>query len=257
MTAGSGFRRAASFNRAEAMKQFTSPSKKLSPVTCHEPGASNADQGSGNMDVKTAIQTGNATALLSLLTEEPARANQLIEWGGERKHHTHPLHYISDMLFDGTLQRGKELPLIEALLEAGADCNYQAANGETPLIGAASLDAEDVGLRLLEAGAEPDARGVFKETALHWAANVGLDRLVACLIEKGSDINLRDGRYSSTPLGWAVHGRFHSPPGSHGRHHEAAALLVAAGAKVEPEWLADEQIRADARMLSALQGERR
>lgn len=214
-------------------------------------------KGSGNVDMKTAIQTGDVTALRGLLAEEPARANQLIEWGRERKHHTHPLHYVSDMLFDGTLQRGTEMPLIEALLEAGADCNYQAPNGETPLIGAASLGAEDVGLRLLEAGAEPGARGVFIETALHWAANVGLDRLVARLIEKGSDMNLKDGRYNSTPLGWAVHGRFHSPPGSQGRHHQVAAILIAAGAKVEPEWLADEQIRADAGMLSALQGERR
>jgi ankyrin repeat protein len=209
------------------------------------------------MDVKTAIQTGDAAALRDLLAEEPSRANELIEWGRNCEIRTHPLHYVSDTLFGGALESGKEMPLIDALLEAGADCNHRASNGETPLIGAASLAAEDVGLRLLEAGARPEVTGAFGETALHWAAHLGLRRLVARLIEKGADVNLRDARYNSTPLGWAIHGRFNSAPGSQGDHHEVAALLVTAGATVEPGWLADEQVRADPGMLSALRGSRR
>ena len=208
------------------------------------------------MDVKTAIQTGDAAGLRSLLAEDRARANELIEWGKNCEIRTHPLHYVSDMLFDGTLQRGREMPLIEALLAAGADCNHQALNGETPLIGAASLAAEDVGLRLLDAGARPEVRGAFKETALHWAANLGLPRLAARLIEKGADVNLKDARYNSPPIGWALHGRFNSSPGSQGNHHEVVALLVVAGAQVERSWLTDEQVYTDARMLSALRGER-
>jgi hypothetical protein len=54
-------------------------------------------------------------------------------------------------------------------------------------------------------------------------------------------------------VGWALHGRFNSPPGSYAHHHEVVALLVAAGAKVEPAWLMDEQVRADPAMLAALQ----
>ena len=204
------------------------------------------------MEVKNAIRTGDAGTLCRLLVEDPARANELIKWGKNCEIHTHPLHYVSDMLFDGTLERGKEIPLIDALLAAGADCNHQASNGETPLIGAASLDAEDVGLRLLDAGARPEHLGGFKETALHWAAHEGLCRLVARLIERGSDVNLPDDRYNSTPLGWAIHGRFNSPRGGLGGHREVFAMLVAAGAKVEPEWLADERVRADPAMLSAL-----
>src|SRR4051812_19033836 len=111
------------------------------------------------MDVKTAIRNGDAVALRSLLAEDPGRANQFIEWGEDCRIRTKPLHYVSDMLFEGTLERGREMPLIEALLQAGADCDYQAPNGETALIGGASLGAEDVGLRLLEGGAEPDVRG--------------------------------------------------------------------------------------------------
>ncbi len=207
------------------------------------------------MDVKRAIQTGDVLALRQLLAENPARANELIKWGTTREIRTHPLHFISDMLFDGTLERGKEIPLVVALLEACSDCNYQAANGETPLIGAASLSAEDVGLRLLDAGARPDLRGGFKETALHWAANLGLTRLVTRLIEAGADLNLKDERYGSPPVGWAIHGRFNSPPGKHGDHAEVIALLVNAGATVDPAWFNDEQVRSDSRMLSTLRGE--
>ena len=182
------------------------------------------------MDIKTAIENGDTAALTALLAEDPSKANNLVAWGKQCELRAHPLHYISDMLFDGTLERGKEMPVVDTLLVAGADPDHQAMNGETPLIGAASLGAEDVGLRLIEAGARPDLTGAFRETALHWAAYVGLPRLVQRLIEKGADVNLRDGRYDSSPLGWALHGQSHSPQASEGPHAEVVALLVSAGA---------------------------
>jgi hypothetical protein len=209
------------------------------------------------MDVKTAIQTGDADALRRLIAEQPARANLPIEWGKHSEIRTHPLHFVSDMLFEGVLERGADLPVIEVLLEGGADCNHQAANGETPLIGAASLGAEEVGLRLLEAGARPDGRGIFGATALHWAAHLGLDRLVAGLITADADVNLKDTRYDSPPLGWALHGRFNPPAGGRGRHPEVIALLIGARAAVDPEWLADDRIRADVEVWSALTAGRR
>ena len=209
-----------------------------------------------NMDVKEAIRTGDAEALLRLLSEDASRADALIHWGKDDCIQTHPLHYISDMIFEGTLKRGKEVPLIEALIAAGADLDFQklredGKKSDTPLIGAASLGAEDVGLRLLEAGARPELRGMFGETALHWAAFLGEDRLSARLIH-GSDINLKDDEYHSPPLGWAIHGCYNTPGGNHGKQREVAALLVHAGAAVEPEWLESEQVRADAAMLAAL-----
>jgi hypothetical protein len=98
-------------------------------------------------DVQTAIQKGDADALRRLLAEDRSRSNTLIRWGRKDCTLTHPLHYVSDMLFEGTLEKGKELPLVEALLEFGAAVNvHKPGEGETPLMGAASLDAEDVGL---------------------------------------------------------------------------------------------------------------
>src|ERR1035438_5649112 len=205
-----------------------------------------------DMTVKTAIETGDAEALQRLLAEDASRANALVRWGANDCNFTHPLHYVSDMLFDCTLTRGMELPLMEALINAGADLDFQtAAKTDTPLIGAASLGAEDAGLALLRAGAKPELRGIFGETALHWAALLGEDRLAAGMIE-GSDLDLMDEKYNSPPLGWAIHGRQNPPAGNQGRQCEVATLLVAAGARVDPHWLESEQIHADPPMLAAL-----
>jgi uncharacterized protein len=204
------------------------------------------------MDAKTAIETGDAAALRRLLADVPARADELIRWGKDCRIATHPLHYVSDMRFEGRLQGGKELPLMEALIQAGADVDFQRnGEGDTPLIGAASLGAEEVGLRLLNAGAKPGLRGLFGETALHWAALLGEDRLAGRLIEN-VDPNLKDEKYKSSSLGWAVHGWCDPPAGNHGCQLEVVRLLVAAGATVEPEWMESEKIASSPAMLAAL-----
>jgi hypothetical protein len=204
------------------------------------------------MDAKTAIETGDAAALRRLLAEVPARADELIRWGKNCRIATHPLHFISDMLFGGILQKGKELPLLEALIQAGANLDFQRdGKGDTPLIGAASLGAEEVGLKLLDAGARPQLRGLSGETALHWAALLGEDRLAARLIQN-ADPNLKDEEHQSSSLGWAVHGWCNSPGGNHGRQLEVVRLLVAAGARVEPEWMESERVASSPEMLVAL-----
>jgi len=201
------------------------------------------------MDVKTSIESGDSIALRRLLTERPARANEIIRRGPNEKNACCPLHYVCDVVFQGTLASGREMPLVEALIEAGADVDFH--NGD-PLNAAASLLAEDVGIRLLEAGARPELVGpIFGETALHWAANTGLARLVDRLIEKGAPLALKDKKYGATPLAWALHSWTQKPQAG---HREVVARLIAAGAKVEPYWLASEQIRADAALLAALRG---
>ncbi len=207
------------------------------------------------MDAKSAIMSGEAEELRRILSGDPTQANALISWGKNCRILTHPLHYVSDMLFSGGLPKGKELPLIEALLEAGADVDFRKeGKSETPLIGAASLGAEDVGIKLLDAGAQPHLRGEGGETALHWAALFGEQRLARRLIE-GADLELEDAQYHSTPLGWAVHGLCEPPadnPANHGHQHEVAALLVAHGAKIRPHWLQEAVIRADPEILRVL-----
>jgi hypothetical protein len=168
------------------------------------------------------------------------------------------------MLFEGKLSKGKKIPLADALIEAGADLDFQrdrddGKKSETPLIGAASLGAEDLGIRLLHAGARPELRGLFGETALHWAALLGEDRLAARLIESLDlalpALNLKDEKYESPPLGWAIHG-WSNPPAGNGRQREVVVLLVATGAIVEPELLLSDGVRNDPTMLAALQAEK-
>jgi hypothetical protein len=204
------------------------------------------------MDVKTAIREGDAATLRALLVEDASRANALIRWGTSDGILTHPLHYVSDMLFEGTLKRGAALPLVDALIQAGAELDFQRdGKGDTPLIGAASLLAEDIGLRLLDAGANPRLRGIFGETALHWAALLGEDRLAQRLIPV-SDIDLKDDKYNSSPLGWAIHQYYDPLAKNQGRQLKVASHLVAAGATVEPDLLKSERVRADPAMLAAL-----
>jgi hypothetical protein len=205
------------------------------------------------MDVKTAIETGDAVALAQLLAGNAALANELIRWGENGRISTHPLHYVCDMLFNGVLPKGKELPLIDALIAAGADVDFRKpGKGETALIGAASLGAEDVGLRLLDAGADPALAGIFGETALHWAGMMGEDRLAARLVA-GADLNLKDKQYDSSPLGWCVHGWHNPPKGNQGRQIEIARCLVAAGATIEPRMLEAVRAHGDSAILAVLE----
>ncbi len=204
------------------------------------------------MDVKTAIRQGDAAALRLLLAEDASRADELIRWGDNDRILTHPLHFVSDMLFQNTLKRNAALPLIDALIQAGADLDFQKeAKCDTPLIGAASLLAEDVGIRLLEAGANPRLRGIFGETALHWAAMLGEDRLARKLIPI-SDIDLMDEKYSSPPLGWAIHQYFDPLEKSREKQLKIVSTLVAAGATVEPGRISSDPVRNDPAMLAAL-----
>jgi ankyrin repeat protein len=120
------------------------------------------------MDLKTAIGNGDAKTLRTLLRERSSRANALIRWGNDDCIRTHPLHYASDLFFNKALNTQQALAIIGALIDAGADLDFQVdGKGDTPLIGATSLGAEDVGLALLDAGADSRLCGIFGETALH------------------------------------------------------------------------------------------
>ena len=66
-------------------------------------------------------------------------------------------------------------------------------------------------------------------------------RLVARLLP-GSDLDPKDEKYPSPPLGRAIHGWSDPPAGNHDRLREVVALLLAAGARVEPAWLESEKV---------------
>jgi hypothetical protein len=91
------------------------------------------------------------------------------------------------------------------------------------------------------------------ETMLHGAAVGGDPSIVRILIAHGAPIDVKDDHYHATPLGWALHGWAHRGEGAPAEpYYGVIRQLVAAGARVEDDWLADEQIRSDPQLMAAL-----
>lgn len=60
---------------------------------------------------------------------------------------------------------------------------------------------------LLGKGADINCRGFFGAPGLHWAAINGHKAMVEFLIARGADLSLRDQKFNSTALGWALEGK--------------------------------------------------
>src|SRR5262249_2990419 len=90
-------------------------------------------------------------------------------------------------------------------------------------------------------------------TGLHWAALGGHAAVVSALLRRGAPVDAQETTYGATPLGWALYawGNEPEPPAE---RFAPAATRRAAGANVEPEWLARPKVQADPEMLAALSG---
>jgi ankyrin repeat protein len=118
---------------------------------------------------------------------------------------------------------------------------------------------------LLQRGVDPAAKlRHHGQTGLHWAAYGGHIDAIKLLLERGALVEAKDESYGSTPLGWALYSWSRSSKSTPDRdYYQAVALLVRAGAKVDPNWYksdddpdgAAERIRSDPRMQAALRGE--
>ena len=107
---------------------------------------------------------------------------------------------------------------------------------------------------LLERGMDVNARlRPHHQAGLHWAAWGGHVEIVEALLRAGASIHLRDATFQSAPLGWALHAWAEEPVAPADRYYHVAALLVAAGAVVEPpQWFEHPKLRHDPKMRAAL-----
>jgi hypothetical protein len=110
-----------------------------------------------------------------------------------------------------------------------------------------------------------DAKLKGGETGLHWAAYEGDADTVQLLLHRGAPVDDVDDTHGGTPLGWALYAWGNRRPRDRERraYPETVALLVRAGAKLDPRWFdggaererTAERMRSDAYMLAALRGE--
>jgi hypothetical protein len=157
------------------------------------------------------IVNNDLSGLKTALASNPALANEgvALSINGKINHAKgHPLHRICDAVFANIITDSQAIEIARILLEYGANIDgFMAQNDQnTPLIAAASLHAEQLGIFYIEKGANifyaPPGDG---GTALHWAAYCGRDQLVKKLIGKGALVNQLDTSYQSTACGWAIH----------------------------------------------------
>ncbi len=115
---------------------------------------------------------------------------------------------------------------------------------------------------LLQQGLEVDSKlRHHGQTGLHWAAYGGHSETVKLLLELGAPIDAKDDAFNGTPLEWALYEWSNASQAAIDRrdYYETVALLVRAGARVDPKWHSQEGLRraweSDPRMRLALRGE--
>src|SRR4030095_16578329 len=114
-------------------------------------------------------------------------------------------------------------------------------------------------------GIDPGVRSSYGRTGLHNAAYGAHVDIIRLLLHGGSPVDVIDETYRSTPLDVALWVWNNSPDMAESKRcYEVIALLVRAGAKLDPQQWYDpqegrslmmEKIHADARMSAALRGE--
>ncbi|GAB3999696.1 hypothetical protein GCM10028807_50650 [Spirosoma daeguense] len=184
------------------------------------------------MTLRKLIASKDVGAIEQALKQNPALANEGLPYDDHNTAKAHPLHRICDDVFSKIYSDDEAVELATLFLDYGAnvDGGQLVNNHDTPLVAAASLQAEKVGMLYIEKGAAINHPGCNGGTALHWAAWTGRDKLVERLIEAGADIHKRCTEFQSTPLLWAVHGHKFGGPDNQHNQTQCVRLLLNAGA---------------------------
>ncbi len=183
--------------------------------------------------VKKLIENKDYSGLKKLLSDYPNLANKgiTIPFDLLCRAKAHPLHRICDAVFNGKITDYEAVNLAKVFLENGANIDGDKMNNEgTPLLAAASLHAEHLGIFYIDNGA--DVHYTYKNdgaSALHWAAFCGRDKLVERLIKTNAEIDELDRSHKSTPIGWAIHSLQSNDIGNNHNQLNCIKLLLKSG----------------------------
>lgn len=184
------------------------------------------------MNLFELISNNDLEGLRKALSANPDSANEGVALP-DNQAKGHPLHRICDAVFAGRITDDQAIEIAKVFLDFGANIDgfMERGDNNTPLIAAASLNAEMLGLFYIEHGANifyaPKSDGA---TVLHWAAFCGKDKLVKKLIESGANISQLETAYKSSPAGWAIHALTTEDAGKLSNQLECVKLLLKAGA---------------------------
>jgi len=188
-------------------------------------------------NMKALIEHKDYEGIRRSLADNPQLANEgiTIPFDNKCELKAHPLHRICDAVFSNDITDEEAIEIAKIFLDSGAnvDGSNIKEHEDTPLLAAASLHAEQLGMFYIDRGADIDYKGRHDgATALHWAAYCGRDELVDKLIRKEAVIDLRDKSHDTTPLGWAVYSLMSGDKIN--AHHQVSCikLLLRAGAKL-------------------------
>jgi ankyrin repeat protein len=119
---------------------------------------------------------------------------------------------------------------------------------------------------LLQKGFSIDTRLKHNgQIGLHWAALGGHADTVELLLKRGAAVDSRDQTFKGTPLEWALYGWGNPSESKRAMtgYYKVIALLVRAGATLDPQWYegdpererAAARMRGDPAMMAAMRGE--
>lgn len=186
-------------------------------------------------DIRMLVQERDYEGIRHLLSREPSLANAGVTLGPPCSTTAHPLHRICDAVFAKLISDDEAVKVAKILLEHGAriDGDSSTENADTPLMAAASLHAENLGIFYIQNGARIDLSDKRDgATALHWAAYCGRDMLVDELIRAGVDVNQLDKTYKCTPLVWALQPLMKNEKNNIHHQRTCVRLLLEAGTDI-------------------------